>query len=195
MNDLSVLINKIMEEAKAYSDKILEAAKAETETTLDRYRAEAQAEAAKITGAAEQQADAIARRAQSQAGIEERNMLLATRRGLIDSAFAKAYELLCALSDSQKIDFLARLAASCQTTDAQLVLSAKEASLGMAIVQKVNEANANKGIKLTLAPETGAFGGGFILREGSTETNCTYEVLVKNIQPQLEAEIAALLLN
>lgn len=194
LNDISVLIDKIMGEAKGHSERIEAAAKAEAESTLTRYKAEAETEAARITDAAQAQAEAVARRAQSQGGIEERNLLLTARRELIDSAFAKAYELLCTLPDDQKAGFLTRMAVESQTADAQIVFSQKDAALGREVVKRVNEANAAKGISLTLAPEAGSFGGGFILRQGSVETNCTFEVLVKNIQPRLEAEIAALLL-
>ncbi len=196
LNDISVLIDKILEEAKGFSEQIKKTAETEAQNTLARYKDQAQAEAAKITDTAQAQAEAIARRAQSQGGIEERNLILTARRSLIDSTFAKAYDRLCALPEAEKIDFLVRLATASQTAaDAQMVFNKADAALGQKVVEQVNKANQAKGIKLTLDPQAGNFGGGFILREGSVETNCTFEVLVKNIQPRLEAEIAALLLG
>ena len=54
-------------------------------------------------------------------------------------------------------------------------------------------AAAGKTCKVTLSNTTGPFAGGFILDQGSTETNCTFEVLSSSVKEELEARVDAAL--
>ena len=46
---------------------------------------------------------------------------------------------------------------------------------------------------MTVDSEAGDFLGGLILREGEIETNCTFEVMIKDTKKEKESEIAAAL--
>lgn len=50
--------------------------------------------------------------------------------------------------------------------------------------------NEKHGKKLTLGDSRIDASGGFILKNGNIETNCTWEMLVRWIKDDLEAEVA-----
>lgn len=195
MNDITKLTGKILQEAQDYRKEVAASAQEEVKHIARQYEAQAQAEAEAIIASAEKQAEAIHRRAQSQAGIQERNMKLTTRRQMIDQAFAQAEQKLLTLSEEKLCDFLTAMVLQAQTADAQLIWNKGDLALAHRVVARVNEKNMAKGIKLTLAEEQGDFEGGFILRQGSIETNCTFPVLIAAVTDELEAPIAQILFD
>ena len=132
----------------------------------------------------------------SQSGIESRNAKLQVRRQAIDTAFQKAMERLCAMPAAKKTAVYAAMAAQSLTGDAALVLNkADKAAIGAALPAEIEKrcAAAGRACKVTLSGATGSFAGGFILDQGSTETNCTFEVLSTSVKEELEAQVDAAL--
>lgn len=196
MNDISVILAKIQEDARQYGETAAAAAREKAEAITENYRQEAQAETQRVLDAAKHQAEAIRQRAASQTGIETRNTKLQVRRQAIDAAFQKAMERLCSMPAEKKAEVYAAMAAQSLTGDAALVLNqADRAALGDTLPAEIAKrcAAAGKNCKVTLSGETGSFGGGFILDQGSTETNCTFEVLSTSVKEELEAQVDAAL--
>lgn len=48
-------------------------------------------------------------------------------------------------------------------------------------------------IPVSLSSKTASHAGGMILDEGRVETNLSYEILVKNMRDELEAQVARVL--
>ncbi|MEA5010328.1 MAG: V-type ATP synthase subunit E [Angelakisella sp.] len=191
MNDLNAILAKIGEEAKECREKTLEAARREAERIEAEFTAQGKAESAAAIEAAKAQAAAIEQRAQSQAGLVQRNASLTARRKTIDAAFARSLQMLRQLPDDQLVEFYAALAVSCISGDAELILCQRDKdAFGAALAQRIAELS---GKLVTLAETSGNFLGGFVLREGSIETNCTFEVLNSNAKEELEGEVASIL--
>lgn len=195
LNEISKLTDKILDEAKTYAAEAEQSVERATQSLMSQFETEAEKEAQQVTASANTQAEAILRRAKSQAGIEQRNMKLAARRQSIDTAFVRAGELLRDYPTDKLTDFLVKLALECQTSDAQLIWGTGDRAIAQAVVERVNAHNEPKGMKLTLADETGTFDGGFVLKEGSIETNCTFPVLIGAVVEELEAQVADTLLG
>lgn len=217
MNDINAILRKIDEDAKESAAAILKAGEESRDKILADYRAQAEKERQAILDSVQAQCEAMALRAASQAGIEERNKKLQTRRAAIDAAFAGAMKKLCGLSDEQKVALFTHLAAENITGDAELILNpADRASIGTALVAAIEKKLAAQsgrsplagaavavvektlgvrgaGPHVTLSKETGSFAGGFRLREGNVETNCTFEVLVSGAKEELEPEVSRIL--
>lgn len=64
-------------------------------------------------------------------------------------------------------------------------------SVGALVVAAANEKLPDG--KLTLAEDAGSFDGGFILRRGNIEVNCTVELLVELCRADMSAQIAGVL--
>lgn len=197
MNDISAILQKIQEDARQYGETAAAAAREKAEAIKESSRREAQAETARILEAAKRQADAILQRAASQSGIESRNEKLRVRRESIDTAFGKAMEQLCAMAPDKKLTVYGELAArSTIAGNVTLVLNqADKAAIGAALPGEMEKRCAAAGhpCKVTLGKETGNFAGGFILDQGSTETNCTFEVLSASVKEELESQVDAVL--
>ncbi|MEG2087525.1 MAG: V-type ATP synthase subunit E [Angelakisella sp.] len=215
MNDISVILSKIGADASAQAAAITDAAQQNCQKIKADYDKQAQAEREKILAAADAACEAVRLRAASQSGIEGRNINLEARRRIIDATFEKAMERLCAMSDEQKVAFYSAQILRFISCKADLILNASEkASIGKAVSSMVAKqlvadgidsvVDALTGLKLPsesigrvimLSEESGHFRGGFQLREGSIETNCTFEVLVSGAKEELEPEVARLLFS
>lgn len=213
MNDISAILRKIEEDAKAQSAAILAAGEENAARIQAEAAREAEAVREEILRNAAAAAEAQRLRAASQSGIEERNLRLQTRRKAIDAAFEKAMEKLCTMSDEKKVALYTELALTAITGQAELVLNAVDkAAIGKAVTAMVGKKFVSDGINnvvdaltslklpekslgrvVLLADEVGPFRGGLRIREGNIETNCTFEVLVSAAKEELEPEVARLL--
>ena len=190
------------------TEKIIAHIRADAEAQSSAILAQAEQRCAEIRGAYEQKAkDAYAEKIR--AGVkanqdrlesmerlskmEGRKALLAVKQDMVSESFDKAVDQLVNLPEEQYVALLSRLAAqACVTGDEQIVLNARDKA---AVGEKVAAAaNAKlEGGKLTLAPETGDFKGGLILRRGNIEANCTAELLVELCRSDMAAELAKVL--
>lgn len=198
MNDISTILNKIINNAKEYEKGKRDAAKIASDEVLEEYHRQAQEVSVAILEEAKAQAEAIRQRAISQGGVEERNQLLAARRQAIDKVFTRSLERLRALPAKERKIFYAGQAVKYISIDADatLILCQKDQEeLGRELVQEIENLckKVGKNCTVTLANEPGNFLGGFVLREGNIETNCTFEVLNRNAQEELEAQVAQIL--
>ena len=193
MNELSKLVDKILEEGKEYAARTEETAKAEAQKTLEAARAQGEKEAAAILDNARRQAEAVAHRAQSQMGMEKRSVKLSARREAIDKAFQLAMEKLCAAPQEKMVDFLSQMAAKAASGDGELIFNQADQALGAKVADRVCQLLEPRGLKVALSGQTGSFRGGFVLREGNIETNCTYEVLIMGVQEEMEPKVASVL--
>ena len=190
MNDIAAILTQIDESARQAREETLAAAGLHADAIRAQGRRQAEEESRRILDEAERQADFIRRRGESQAGIQGRSIRLAARREVMDRAFNRAMDLLCALSSGEKAALYTRLAAQSLRGDALLILNEAD---GAAVGDEVARALSAKGGQVALSPEPGAFRGGLVLRQGSIETNCTFEVLVAGTREQTEAQVALVL--
>ena len=189
MNGIENITEKIHAEAIAAAAKVDADAAAGAKAIAEKYAAAADAEKAAIIADAKRKAANEALRADSQADINARNRRLAARREVIAEAFDLALAELCHLDDEKYLSWMERMVKDAQTADGEVIMNeADRAKYGEELVRR---AAGDK--KLALAADTGSFAGGFILREGQIETNCTFEVLINSSREDLEGEIAAVL--
>ncbi len=195
MKDISKLTDKIIEEANAYGGQLAKETEQECADIAGKYEEQAAQEAEQIIEAANNAAEAIIRRATSQAGITQRSSKLEARRKMIDEAFLLATKQILALPEDKMLDLLSKMAVKSQTTDATMIWGKGDKALAGKVVDEVNRRNKDKGIKLAIDEKIGDFEGGFILKEGSVETNCTFSVLIGSMSEELESEVAKALLG
>jgi V/A-type H+-transporting ATPase subunit E len=69
--------------------------------------------------------------------------------------------------------------------------------LGEGFLSEINQKLKAKGIsaELSLAKDSLSASGGFILRYGDLEINCTLEIILKMQRPNMESEVARILFN
>ena len=138
---------------------------------------------------AEQYASRIERTAQ----LETKKAALAVKQEMVSQAFKLAEEKLTSMPEQQYIEFLTRKACEAGFKgDAELVMNENDrAAVGQKVADAVNAA-VSEG-KVTLADDTKEMLGGFILRQGSVEVNCTVDIMLELIRGEAAAQVAGIL--
>ena len=178
MKGIEKITQLIQTEAQSEIDSVLANARQEADTVASRYQVRAEAEAAELAAKNEKAAAEREERLVSAAQMEARKVLLSAKQEMVEKAYIRALEKLCSMPQEQYVDVLADLLLQASTTGTEeVVFSQKDREhAGKAAVEKANKAS---GKKLTLSQETLPIQGGFILRSGNVEVNCTFDTLVR----------------
>lgn len=197
MNGIEKITGRLLADAQAKADEILSQAQAEAQAITAKYETQAQKDYDESVRKGKERAQEREENLVGAAHLEARKQTLAAKQSMVDKAFAIAQEQLLALSGQEYISFLARLAAaSANSGTEQVILSPEDkAQYGESVLKEANETLVSKGLpgSLTLADETRETGGGLILRDALTETNCTIETLLRLYRSELSAQVAATL--
>lgn len=193
MNGLDKIAAKITADSQTEITEILAAAKKEAAEIAERYSVLAQGEKDKILALGRDEVKEIARRGDSAAEQEMKKQLLATKQNLITKAFDLALAQLLSLPEQDYIALLAGLAAKASSKgDEEIILSAKDSSLGEQVLAKANELVTKSGKEggLTLSETKGSFNGGLLLKSGDVEVNCTLDTLMRLSKEDLALDVA-----
>ena len=189
MESISKILDAISAQSLAETDKIMESSRQEAEELQKLYEKEALKARDNILSKANAEADGIRQRNLSQAGIESRNLLLSARREAIEKVFAKAAERLASMPDTEKKALYEKLISRYSGSDEVIV------QLNSNDKDKLGRKIQPDGVKMTIEKENGDFSGGLIKKEKTTETNCTFEVMVENAKKEMVSEVAAMLFS
>ena len=182
MNNIESIIKRIADDAQAQAQQNIDEAQAEAKQILADYEQQAKTLSQQTQERAQKEAAVIAERVESQSGLIRRNMMLQYKRQAIEQAFQKALEVLCAQENDKQVELLSSAAAKYITSDAQVLLNEKDsAAFGQSLID------------VSLSQKPASIQGGMILAEGNIETNLSYEILIKNMRDELEAEVAKVL--
>ena len=190
--------------AQAILDKILQDAKENASATLrdanDRAEGMKKASDERIAAAraqtearAKQDAEAATARMQRMAELDERKLLLADKRRMMDRAFELALAKMKAMPAKQAraflLDALTELAEGGETL---IVGADNDGWMDDKFLQDANAALAAKGktAALTLGGEKRKGVSGLILAKHDTEINCTYEAFLTSERLEMEAQVA-----
>ncbi len=189
MESISKILDAISAQSLAETDKIMESSRQEAEELQKLYEKEALKARDNILSKANAEADGIRQRNLSQAGIESRNLLLSARRETIEKVFAKAAERLASMPDTEKKALYEKLISRYSSSDEVIV------QLNSHDKDKLGRKIKPDGVKITIDKENGDFSGGLIIKEKTTETNCTFDVMVENAKKEMVSEVAAMLFS
>lgn len=189
MESISKILDAISAQSLAETDKIMESSRQEAEELQKLYEKEALKARDNILSKANAEADGIRQRNLSQAGIESRNLLLSARREAIEKVFEKAAERLVSMPDTEKKALYEKLISRYSSSDEVIV------QLNSQDKDKLGRKIKPDGVKITIDKENGDFSGGLIIKEKTTETNCTFDVMVENAKKEMVSEVAAMLFS
>ncbi len=197
------ILDAILAEAKQDADAIINDAVATSEATVDKAKAAAEKDAASVLARAKADAEENARRDMLGAQLTARKSALQTRRQLLDEAFSKAVDALCALPDADYEKLIVSLALGAVETGSELLqVSADDTAKytkpfagKKPLLETLNDAltAAGKPGKLSLAKEPGDFKGGFCLIGELTDIDCSFDALIANYRDAGEPAVSALI--
>jgi len=199
MNGIEKILDKLQAESRAETEAILEKARTEAKAVADRYGRQAEQEKAaaeeKGRKAAAERQDRLIRAAE----MESKKTILGAKQAVLDEAFAQARETLLNLPREKYMALLASLAAGSAGSGEEAVVlnQADRASLGEQVVAEANRlrSQAGKLAALTLSAETADIDGGLLLRDRTSEVNCTFETLLRLSREELAGQAAAILFD
>ena len=191
MNGIERIITRIKEDAQAEIDALMEKAREEANGGEEMFRRQAEEEAAALAAKAQRAAAEREVRMVSAARMEQRKRLLAVRQQMMERVYETAMEELCTMPHKAYVELLTALLRRAATEGkGEVIFSERDRQQ----VGKEAIAAANKqGMELTLAKETRPIRGGFILKNGRVEINCSFEMLLQLEKARSGAEVAAIL--
>lgn len=138
----------------------------------------------------EQRASRIDRTAQ----LEAKRSVLAMKQELVSQAFALAEKKIAQMSETDYVAFLVRqVQKAVSTGKEEIILNADDKTkCGAKLVEAANQALGAKGA-LTLSAQTRTMLGGFILKQGDIEVNCTIDMMLELSRGELAAQVAEVL--
>ena len=193
MTGLDKIIENIGAEARAQAQSIIEAAQEEAKQLLDEASNEASGECEQIVDSAREQVGLIEKISQSNSELNGRKMMLRTRREILDNVLAQAVARLKKLPDGDYFAVLEKLAVKyAEDGKGEMILSKKDkARVPSGFIATVNAKLSNG--SLTIAEDTVETDGGFVLRYGGIEENCTFDALAGQERERLSDELSRLL--
>ena len=215
MNGIDKITQRIGADTQAEIDRILADAAAQAEAAADKFRTQAEAEDRDLLAKSERAAAEREERLVSAAQMEARKTLLTAKQEMVERAYQRALEKLRSLPQEQYVELLAALLVRASSTEDREgagkaavaranELLAKEAApelpLGDGVVANLLNkvaagvsAFAQGTAMLAVSEETRDISGGFILKDGRIEVNCTFDALVRAEREQTAGEVAKLL--
>lgn len=183
-----------MEGLKSIQDRILEQANEKAAEIADITRSQreeilsaAENECHQIRSAAEKKAqaqvEAILNRARSMAAMESRKHDLQKRQQLIDKVLDRALVLVNTMAAAEKLDLYTKMINRLNVSGGEITLSDTDAGIADSLVTRL-------GNGFSIKSTSGKFNGGLILGRGKIEDNLTFDLIIRNLRPQLSAAAA-----
>ncbi len=161
------------------------------------YEKQAQEAAAAILKDGAKENEQHASRIERTAQLEAKRNILGMKQEMVSKAFELAKEKIVNMPQEEYVAFLVRQIGQAASTGREtLILNQTDRErCGAAVIAAANAAltAAGKPGALTLAEETRPMSGGFILKQGDVEVNCTVDILLELVRGDLAAPVAGVL--
>lgn len=193
MTGLENILAEIRKSAEEAAAQTREEAQKKSDAVLEEARAKAKEEAARMDAETRVMVEKIAERAKTAAALERRRYILEAKQEVIGEMIDTARESLYVLREEDYFALLqAMIAKYALPQDGELILSEKDAArLPRGFLKKIN-ASLQEGA-LTLSEEKRYLDGGFLLRYGGIEENCTFDALFDAAREQLQDDVNKML--
>ncbi len=177
---------KIEEDARGEAEEILSSAR----NQVEKIRHQTEEEIRRMEEMQKKRLDAeipeILRRKEIVAKLDVNNQDLTARRALIDEAFEAAKNIMCGMEPDMARRFAETLLLQAVETGEESVLVGQEEKALDA--EWLGQCNEKHGWNLKMAEKKAPITGGFILRRGLVDVNCSWEMLIRTAREELEAE-------
>ncbi|MGI6161234.1 MAG: V-type ATP synthase subunit E [Christensenellales bacterium] len=196
MTGLEKIVSTIREEARGRAAEIIEESKTEAADIVAREKANSDAVCAGIKEEAHRQAADIERAGISAAELKRRSELLAAKQQLITQTMERALQKLYALPEAEYFSMLISLAAAnAERGQGEMLLN--ESDLRRCpdnFSQLLNKA-LPEGAFILVLDKTRNIDGGFILKYGDIELNCSFKAMIDARKDELTDRIRDILFS
>ncbi|NLO56307.1 MAG: hypothetical protein GX108_04545 [Thermovirga sp.] len=184
---LADIKSKIEADAMNEAEEILGQFRAQADGILSEAKQESEKIDQKLQERIHYEENEVRKRKAIVADLEVRKLILGARRELIDLTFSKALDVLSSMPKKKYVAFMTKLLESPEVSgDEEVFLCRGEKLLDG---EWLDEVNVRRKSNLILSQERIPGTGGFVLRKGRIDINCTWDVLLGWVKKDLEAEV------
>ncbi|MBO5007423.1 MAG: V-type ATP synthase subunit E [Clostridia bacterium] len=176
MAELEKLTGYIIQKANDDAALIKEKAKADYDTAVNAATAEADKLSRDIISKANDEAVLIEQRANSALTQKKSRAILALKNSAVETVISDAKDMIISMGDSDYSAFMLRVLDANATGDEGIIAFNENDSKRMS----KEFTTAVKKHKLTMSDEYSNITGGFILKYGAVEINCSVEALFRD---------------
>lgn len=199
MNDIKNITDKILSDAQLWADEALKNANEQAEEILNSYTQKADKMKEETLLKAQQDAEDAVAHAQGAQKLRERNAVLAAKCEILDEAFSAAANSLSQLSADDYTQLLIKLFKAAHVTQSCIIcMNQKDLDTvanGFLKEAKKLLSQENPALTLELSDKPVKISGGFILKNGDIELNCSLESFLSMCREKHENNIFKLLFN
>ncbi len=220
MIGLEKITQKIIDDAQARADAIIASAEQRCREINDACELKKQEIESRIEADAVKEGESIKMRAKSGIAMNRRDSELLLRANLVDQAFSEAQKQILSLEPEQYRNMFSSLLAKvlCERVQSEkdsirlygedispakyeVLMNKKDRDAhGLAIIDGARRAVVGKLTsqtldKVVLSDNSINIDGGFVIKCGDVELNCSVKTLVEGIRPRFEAEVARILFS
>jgi V/A-type H+-transporting ATPase subunit E len=178
MTGLEKIVASIREEALGEAKSIVDKAKADAARMLADEKAKSSEQCAQIEASAKRQAEDIERAGISALELQRRRKLLEAKQELLTQTMELALSELYELPDEAYFELLLKMAgAFAEPQNGQLLLSQKDIARCPGDFEERLNGRLPKGVTLGVSQALSPIDGGFILKYGDIEQNCTFRAV------------------
>ena len=177
------LLSFIIEDGKAQAEKILADAEAKRDEIIENASLQAENNAKEIELAASKKAQGLKNIASSNASLVSRNTVLKAKREEIDKTIDGMREYILSLEDGKYFDLLYRMARSVSVDGGEILLNKSDLNRLPSDFEKTME---KSGVKAAVSKNPVDIAGGFILKNGSIEINCSVDAVIEDRRNDIE---------
>lgn len=199
MNDIRNITDKIISDAQILADAAEQLALAQAEEILRGYREKADRIRLDTQEKAKREAADALSRAESSHKMRERNILLEAKCRLLDEVFERAAAHFYGLESKKYTKLLMSFFDIAQTAHNSVLFMNKKdlKTVGNNFYTEAKKSftKKNPGFTLTLSGTPVNIDGGFIIKNGDIELNCSISGFLSDFRQQHENDIFRLLLD
>ena len=195
MKGIDNIVKAILDDAKEDVKATKKQTKSQIKQISDKSKDEVEKQVAALNKETDKKSEELKRREKTIMDVEIRRNNLMVKREMVNEAFDRAYDSLCQLKGNDYKNIVVKMMIEAAESGVEEIVAGTDEKIDQKLIDEANKKlkTANRVGQLTLSKETGDFNGGFVLRENGIETNCTFKMLVNQIKPQIESEVANIL--
>lgn len=198
MTGLEKILKAIDEDASAKAEAIIAQAEKEAEEIMSHAKLEAEKKCNEIAEKSATDIKAAGDRAESAARVAEKKMILDAKQQIINSIITNARDAIADMPASEYEELIFQMIKKhAHPKQGDIIFSEGDRErLPHDLGNKIKEVlKDKKGASLTISEETPQLNGGFILKYGDIEENCSFDALFSISKENLQDKVNKLLFD
>lgn len=177
------LLSFIIDDGRLQAEKIINEAEKKSEEIIKNASVQAEKNAKGIELSASKRAESLNNIASSNASLVSRNTVLKAKREQLDKTIDGMKQYILSLDNNRYFELIYRMAKSVSASGGEVLLNERDLSR---LPSDFEEELASRGVKAKVCKAPADISGGFILRDGNIEINCSVDSVIDDKRNEIE---------